>query len=51
MKLFKKIDFDWVLVMVSIASMLITYFSITDPNCGEEISIDQCEIIFNQLED
>jgi hypothetical protein len=51
MKLFKRIDFDWLLVGVSIASIVAVYFIVTNSERGEEIAIQQCEILFERMED
>jgi hypothetical protein len=50
MKLFKRIDFDGLLVAVAILSSVGAYFLVTNSERGEEIAIQQCEIIFEQLE-
>lgn len=50
MKLFEKFDMDWLLVVVALISVVIAFFIVTNSERGERIAIEQCEIIFEELE-
>jgi hypothetical protein len=47
----KYLDIDWLLVLVAVISIIIAYFIVTTSERGEEIAIQQCEILFEKMED